>query len=76
MHIGVLPAIPQIGLIRIENSKPPSEEYAESLGRFTVVFVDFGKALRKIEHDTVDRMIERYLDQRMVREDARDLPSK
>ena len=54
VDIGIRPAIAWIGLVCIVHNKPAFIENPESLGRFAVVFVSLGDAVRELEHAMVE----------------------
>jgi hypothetical protein len=76
MHLGILPSVPNIGLPIEEDHQSSFIEYAESLGRLSVMLVYLRQTVGKIVKTVVDTVTEGKLHQFLVRKDNFHLPEK
>src|SRR5687768_13391942 len=74
VHVGILPAIAQIGLVAVEHDEPSVQKDPEALGRFPIMLVNLGDALGEVVKRVVDGMIQRHLDQLPVGKEPPQLP--
>ncbi len=70
MYVGILPAVSKIGLKGVIDCQPVIHEDPEPLCRQGVVLMHLRHTLRKIMDDAVNRMIERYFNERSVRKNS------
>jgi hypothetical protein len=62
VHLWILPAIAQIGLVGVVHGEATIEEDPKPLGRLSVGDMDLWNPSGKVVDQMIDCMVERYLD--------------
>src|SRR5690606_40673549 len=76
MHIRVLPAVPQVRFVTVEDDEAALVKDPEPLRRLAIVLVDLRQPARERIDGVEDRMVRRQFDELRVREDPPDLATE